>query len=322
MKYIKHIKKGKDIYSIKASSIEDCYIDGVKFNGSKSISHYGICRTNALEEQKIIEVNDDVNILEPGLMLYIKFTLGIENIDSDITFKVKDLPPKPVDFGHNNNFNYARNFPANHVQLFVYDNDKFYWMHQPTNAMNFLHGRCEDLTKKTPLNAGIITMIPLDNNYRDWPLYGDDVKRLKTIDYSGYKAIEEESKENGTVGGFIIPETGYYQVSGGASFITPYDSGHPNRRLDVYIDGISGNSNNSDKRWSTNQRTEIADGATFVTVPYDTQIPVIVGPKIVYIAEGTRIYLSARITNCDGQVATGHKDTYLDIKYIGWMQSW
>lgn len=319
-KYIKSIKKGDDTYDIKATMIEDCYIDGLKFNGSKSIYHYGICKTGSLDENKVIEVDGDIK-LKPGLMLYIKFIYGIENTDSEITFNVNSSGQKSVDFGNNNKFNYGRNFPVNQIQLFVYDNDQFYWMHQPTNAMNFFHGRHEDKNKKIDLVANIITMIPLSNNFRENVLLKDDPAVLHSINFSGYDTISTTSKENGTTGGIIIPETGYYQVSGGASFIAPYNATKPNRRLDVYIDGISGDSD-SDKRWSLTNRVEIADGATFVTVPYNTQIPVIVGPKIVFLEANARIYLSARITNWAGRIDVGHKDTYLDIKYIGNTQDW
>lgn len=126
-------------------------IDGVNFNGSAAITHYGTCTTNAGHAAKTVSITGFT--LVTGAVAYVKFSNT--NTNNSPTLNINSTGAKNIVDQYNVREDTSSGFPirliANKIYCFVYDGTNYVVTNIPT-SMELYEKR--DLT--TSLNKAAI----------------------------------------------------------------------------------------------------------------------------------------------------------------------
>lgn len=105
------------------SSVE---IDGVKFDGSNSIVHYGVCSTAAATAAKVVTVNASsvYSTVDTGYRIAVKFTATNTAAVGSLTLNVASSGAKPIKY-RGGNLPSAGTLAAGRVYEFIYDGTNY-----------------------------------------------------------------------------------------------------------------------------------------------------------------------------------------------------
>lgn len=95
-------------------------IDGVAFNGSANVTHYGVCTTEAETAEKAVVCNNFS--LDTGSVITVKFTTT-NTAQSDVTLNVNSTGAKSIKYRNSMAPNSL--FVAGHTYQFVYDGESY-----------------------------------------------------------------------------------------------------------------------------------------------------------------------------------------------------
>ena len=111
-------------------------IDGVNFNGSADITHYGTCSTAAATAAKIVACTG-FNLVT-GAWIAVRFTVTNTAAVADLTLNVNGTGAKGIKY-RNANLPAVDDLAANRTYLFVYDGTNYQWIgDRNTDANNYV----------------------------------------------------------------------------------------------------------------------------------------------------------------------------------------
>lgn len=108
--------------AVKATILESTRtIDGVAFNGSANVTHYGVCTTEAETAEKAVACNNFS--LDTGSVITVKFTIT-NTAQSDVTLNVNSTGAKSIKY-RNSVAPSSSLFVAGRTYQFVYDGESY-----------------------------------------------------------------------------------------------------------------------------------------------------------------------------------------------------
>ena len=111
-------------------------IDGVSFNGSADITHYGTCSTNAATAAKVVACTG-FNLVT-GAWIAVRFTVTNTAAVANLTLNVNNTGAKGIKY-RNANLPAVGDLAANRTYLFVYDGTNYQWIgDRNTDANNYV----------------------------------------------------------------------------------------------------------------------------------------------------------------------------------------
>lgn len=141
------------------------YLDGVSFNGSTSIVHYGTCSTGTNTTAKTVTLQGSPTFnLDTGVRVFVKFVYAVSIDDGNAyTLKVGSTTAKPMRRRGTNLAPISLEIPADSVMEFVYDGT--YWClvgYTPTNYPTITQ---EEITAGTSTGVRLVTPKLLVDNF-------------------------------------------------------------------------------------------------------------------------------------------------------------
>lgn len=107
----------------KATMLETARaIDGVQFNGTADIIHYGTCSTAAGTNPKVVDCTGF--ILDTGAIIYVRFTVTNSVAVANVQLNVNNTGAKNIKY-RNSNLSSAGILAANRTYCFVYDGTNY-----------------------------------------------------------------------------------------------------------------------------------------------------------------------------------------------------
>ena len=170
------------------------YIDGVAFNGTADIHHYGVCTTQEAYVAKVATVNDgnglDANNIKTGTKITIQFSYG--NTASNPTLNVNSTGAKPI-FAQGVRLPNTWFWKANDTINFVYDGTNWVMTDKPNQYDDIIVcGAGKSVTAKTATASHFtLNNIPFkirfsNSNTASNPTLNINSTGAKSIYYRGY----------------------------------------------------------------------------------------------------------------------------------------
>ncbi len=124
-------------------------IDGVSFNGTADIIHYGACSTAAATAAKVVDCTGF--ILQTGAWIAVRFTTTNTAAVGDLTLNVNGTGAKGIKY-RNANLPAKGDLAANRTYLFVYDGTYYQWVGDRDTNTTY------SAVKNTGSTAGLMTV--------------------------------------------------------------------------------------------------------------------------------------------------------------------
>ena len=165
-----------DYASHPASQLETARnIDGVRFDGTSNIIHYGECSTAASTATKVVSCTNFT--LETGAVIYVRFTVTNTATAGDLQLNVNSTGAKGIKY-RNANLPSAGDLAAGRTYCFVYDGTYWQWVgDRNTNDNNYV--RQENITSDADrslllsYNAASTTSTATNRVYKNSSIYAN-----------------------------------------------------------------------------------------------------------------------------------------------------
>ena len=179
-------------------------IDGVAFNGSANVTHYGVCNTEAETAEKAVACNNFS--LDTGSVITVKFTIT-NTAQSDVTLNVNSTGAKSIKY--RNSIAPSSLFVAGHTYQFVYDGESYQLVgdidtNTDTKVMQFLstedidHPVLFSYTNKNDTTADIN-----NGSYRSNSIYANP--QTGTLTATTLKGYLDGNAKSATASSFLNP---------------------------------------------------------------------------------------------------------------------
>lgn len=175
-------------------------IDGVNFDGSKDISHYGVCDTGAADVNKTVTC-DGFNLVT-GAWIAVKFTTKNTGDVGNLTLNVNSTGAMPIKY-RNANLPSVATLDANRTYMFVYDGANYQLIGDlDANTDTKVRQTLDSADKKHPLLMSYAETgngsANVDNvSYRNDKIYANPatgtITADKFVDSTGKEAVMEDN---------------------------------------------------------------------------------------------------------------------------------